>query len=156
MLGCQKDGNPTYAAQARHSPFNRNARAIQKIYCLNYTGKTMLITLDVPNDLGKRLSPFTQQLPQLLELGLREFSSLSHSGFHSVNEVLELLAKLPSAEEIIALRPAKELQQRVNQLLEKQGTVGLTAEEEREWQHYEYLEHLVRIAKTNVLLKLNG
>jgi hypothetical protein len=35
-----------------------------------------------------------------------------------------LLAKLPSAKEIIALRPAKELQQRVNQLLEKHG--GLT------------------------------
>lgn len=116
----------------------------------------MLITLDVPNDLGNRLSPFKQQLPQLLELGLREFNTLSRSGFHSVYEILELLAKLPSAEEIIALRPAKELQQRINQLLEKQSTVGLTMEEEREWQQYEYLEHLVRIAKMNALLKLNA
>ena len=116
----------------------------------------MLITLDIPNDLGKRLSPFKQQLPQLLELGLREFNTLTYSGFHSLNEILEFLAKLPSPEEIIALRPAKELQQQVNELLEKQRAGGLTPDEEREWQQYEYLEHLVRIAKTNALLKLNA
>jgi hypothetical protein len=67
----------------------------------------MLITLDIPNDLGNRLSPFKQQLPQLLELGLREFNTPTYSGFHSLNEVLEFLAKLSSPEEIIALRPAK-------------------------------------------------
>lgn len=115
----------------------------------------MLITLEVPNDLGCRLSPFKQQLPQLLELGLREFNTPPYTGFHSVNEILEFLAKLPSAEAIMALRPAKELQQQINELLEKQRTVGLTSEEEREWQQYEYLEHLVRIAKTHALLKLN-
>jgi hypothetical protein len=116
----------------------------------------MLITLEIPNDLGCRLSPFKQQLPQLLELGLREFNTPPYyAGFHSVNEILEFLAKLPSAEDIIALRPTKELQQQVNKLLEKQRTVGLTSEEEREWQQYEYLEHLVRIAKTHALLKLN-
>jgi hypothetical protein len=116
----------------------------------------MLITLDIPNDLGNRLSPFKQQLPQLLELGLREFNTPPYAGFHSLNEILEFLAKLPSAEDIMTLRPAKELQQQVNHLLEKQRDVGLTTEEEREWQQYEYLEHLVRIAKTHALLKLNA
>jgi len=114
----------------------------------------MLITLDVPNDLGIRLRPFRQQLPRLLELGLREFNAPSSTGFHSLNEILEFLAKLPSAEEIMALRPAQELQQQIDSLLEKQRTVGLNAEEELQWQQYEYLEHLVRIAKANALLKL--
>jgi hypothetical protein len=40
-------------------------------------------------------------------------------------------------------------------LLDKQRTAGLNDEEEQQWQHYEYLEHLVRIAKANALLKLN-
>jgi len=35
-------------------------------------------------------------------------------------------------------------------------TVGLTAEEERLWQHYEYVEHLVRIAKAKALSKLKA
>ncbi len=114
----------------------------------------MLITLDVPNDLGIRLRPFSQQLPRLLELGLRELTAPSSKGFYSLSETLEFLAKLPSAEEIMALRPAPALQQQIDGLLEKQRTVGLNAEEEWQWQQYEYLEHLVRIAKANALLKL--
>lgn len=116
----------------------------------------MLITVDIPNDLNRRLNPFRQQLPQLLELGLREFNTPPYTGFHNINDILEFLAKLPSAEDILALRPASELQQQVNYLLEKQRDGSLTPEEEREWQQYEYLEHLVRIAKTHALLKLNA
>jgi hypothetical protein len=115
----------------------------------------MLITLDVPNDLGLRLRPFKQQLPHLLELGLRELNAPSNADFHSLHDILACLAKLPSPEEIIALRPAPELQQRMASLLDKQRTAGLNDEEEQQWQHYEYLEHLVRIAKANALLKLN-
>lgn len=114
----------------------------------------MLITLDVPNDLGVRLRPFSQQLPRLLELGLRELTAPSSKGFYSLNEILEFLAKLPSAEEILALRPAQKLQQQMDSLLEKQYAVGLITEEEMQWQQYEYLEHLVRIAKAHALLKL--
>ena len=114
----------------------------------------MLITLDVPNDLGIRLNPFKQQLPRLLELGLRELNAPRNTGFRSLNEILEFLAKLPSAEEIIALRPASELQQQIDELLEKQRTAGLSVDEELQWQQFEYLEHLVRIAKANALLKL--
>lgn len=116
----------------------------------------MLITLEVSNDLGMRLQPFTQELPKLLELGLRELNTPPRSGFHSLNEILEFLAKLPTPEQILALRPSAELQQQINELLEKQRTVGLSSEEEWLWQRYEYLEHLVRLAKANALLKLNA
>ncbi len=114
----------------------------------------MLITLDVPNDLGIRLRPFAEQLPRLLELGLRELTTPGGTEFHTMNDILECLAKLPSPEEILALRPAQELQQQMDGLLEKQREYGLTAEDELQWQRYEYLEHLVRIAKANALLKL--
>ena len=119
----------------------------------------MLITLDVTHDLGMRLHPFKQELPRLLELGLKELglnqiSQTNSLQFQHLNDVLEFLAKLPSAEEIIALRPAPELQNQVNYLLEKQSTEGLSAIEEEQWQQYEYMEHLVRIAKSNAFLKL--
>ena len=52
----------------------------------------MLITVDVPNNLGLRLDPFKTQLPELLELGLREMNTPSESNFHSLNEILEFLA----------------------------------------------------------------
>lgn len=116
----------------------------------------MLITVDVPNNLGLRLDPFKNQLSDLLELGLREMNTPSESDFHSLNEILEFLAKLPSPEEIIALRPSETLQQQINDLLAKQHDSGLNREEERLWQQFEYLEHLVRIAKANALLKLKS
>lgn len=58
-----------------------------------------------------------------------------------------------SPEEILALRPSPELAQRVSTLLEKNRTVGLSPDEELEWQRLEYLEHLVRIAKGKAALK---
>lgn len=119
----------------------------------------MLITLDVPQDLGMRLHPFKQELPRLLELGLKELGLYqlkkpTNSQFHNLNDILEFLAKLPSANEILALRPSEFLQNEMNELLEKQRAQGLTQEEQQQWQQYEYIEHLVRIAKGNALLKL--
>ncbi len=116
----------------------------------------MLMTVDVSSELATRLRPFGNKLPQLLELGLYEYNMPKTAGFYGVNEVLEFLAKLPSPEEILALRPTKALQQHINELLEKQHQQSLTPTEELQWQQYEYLEHLVRIAKANALLKLKS
>ena len=114
----------------------------------------MQISVDIPDDLALRLSSLQDKLPEILELGLREWNAQEQSGFSGLAEVLEVLASLPSAEEILALKPSVALQQQVTQLLEKNQTVGLTPEEERWWQQYEYIEHLVRMAKAKALLNL--
>jgi hypothetical protein len=107
----------------------------------------MEITLNVPDELATRLQPVEDQLPRILELGLRELNVTAQPGFKGVVGVMELLASLPTLEEILALRPSEELQQRVSALLEKNRTGGLSPGEEQEWAQYEYLEHLVRMAK---------
>lgn len=114
----------------------------------------MLMTVDIPNELAIRLNPFKDELPQLLELGLHEYNAPKTTGFQGINEILEFLAKLPTPEEILALKPAQELQSQISTLLDKQRIQGLSVAEEQQWQQYEYLEHLVRMAKTNALLKL--
>lgn len=116
----------------------------------------MQISVEVPDDLALRLSPLQDKLPEILELGLREWNAQGQSGFSGLSEVLEVLAKLPSAEEVLALKPSVALQQQVERLLEKNKTVGLTPEEERWWQQYEYVEHLVRMAKARALLSLQA
>ena len=63
---------------------------------------------------------------------------------------------LPTAEEILALRPSDTLQQQIDTLLQKNKTQGLSSEEERLWQQYEYIEHLVRVAKSKATIKLNA
>ena len=112
----------------------------------------MLITLDIPNELASRLEPLTNQLPRILELGLRELNADSQLGFEGAAAVLEILAGLPTPTEILALRPSEALQTRLNVLLEKNKTEGLTPEEEEEWEKYQYLEHLMRIAKAKAHL----
>ncbi|MEQ8463958.1 hypothetical protein [Coleofasciculus sp. E1-EBD-02] len=114
----------------------------------------MQVTFDLPDDLAQRVNALENCLPQILELGLREFEAITHFGFSGIAEVLEFLATLPTPEEIIALRPSPALQTQIQTLLEKNRTVGLTPDEEKIWQSYEYLEHLVRMAKAKALLKL--
>ena len=116
----------------------------------------MQISVEVADELALRLSPLQDQLPQILELGLREWNGDAQSGFSGLTDVLEFLANLPTPEEILALKPSPVLQQHIEHLLEKNRTIGLTAKEERLWQQYEYVEHLVRIAKAKALLKLKA
>lgn len=114
----------------------------------------MQIKVEVPDELAMRLNPLQEQLTQILELGLREWNADAQSGFSGLADVLEFLANLPTPEEILALKPSEALQQHINNSLEKSRTVGLTAQEEQLWQQYEYVEHLVRVAKAKALLKL--
>jgi hypothetical protein len=65
--------------------------------------------------------------------------------------VLETLARLPTPEEVLALRPATSVQDRIEELLHKNQNGGLSGEEQREWQHYEYIEHIVRLAKARAI-----
>ena len=116
----------------------------------------MQITLNLPDDLAARLTPLQDQIPQILEFGLRELEATPQSGFSGLSAILEFLAGLPTPEETLALHPSEALQTQIDALLEKNRTVGLTTEEEKLWQSYEYIEHLVRIAKTKAYIKLNA
>jgi hypothetical protein len=116
----------------------------------------MLMTFDVPTELAVRLYPFARELPQLLELGLHEFTQPKQQGFNGINDILEFLASVPTPDEIIALRPSEVLQTQANELLEKQRHGTLSTAEQQQWQQYEYVEHLVRTAKANAFLKLQA
>ena len=110
----------------------------------------MDLTLTVPDELATRLRAVGDRLPEILELGLREWLSAS-PGYSGLGDVLETLARLPSPEEVLALRPATDLQDRIEGLLAKNRAGGLSAEEQREWGRYEYIERLVRLAKARAL-----
>jgi hypothetical protein len=114
----------------------------------------MQVTFDLPDEVVAQLHPFKDKLPQILELGLRELNVVTMIGFSGLAEVLEFMATLPTPEAIIALRPSETLQAQITTLLEKNQTVGLTPDEEQLWQGYQYLEHIVRMAKAKAFLKL--
>ena len=112
------------------------------------------ITLQLPDELAERLRKHEEDLPEILELGLRELTAETQSGFGGATEVLEFLASLPSPSEILSLRPSGRLQSQIQDLLEKSRAGTLNDREERDWERYEFLEHLVRMAKATAQLKL--
>ena len=114
----------------------------------------MEITLTVPEELALRLQPFEKELPQILELGIHAWNAGSESGFPGLAEVLETLASLPTPQEILALRPSTALQEQIEGLLEKNQNGALSADEQQGWARYQYVEHLVRVAKAHAALKL--
>ncbi len=116
----------------------------------------MEITLTVPEELAARLRPLEKDLPRILDLGVREWSARGEAGFSGLADVLEKLAALPTPEEVLAIRPGPALQGRIDELLEKSQGGGLSAEEQREWEQYRYVEHLVRLAKARAALRLEG
>jgi hypothetical protein len=114
----------------------------------------MQITIEVPDEMALRLEPFRDNLAQVLGLGLREMTANPATGFSGLSEVLEFLARLPSPQEILALRLSASVQVELEGLLDKSRTVGLSPVEQCLWQQYEFVEHLVRMAKAQALIKL--
>ncbi len=114
----------------------------------------MEVTIDLPENLATRLQSNRQNLPQIFEVGLREFRANSSIGYKSVADVLEFLANLPKPEAVLALRPSKDLQTKIGELLEKNRREGLSEAEEQIWSSYEFIEHLVRIAKAKATAQL--
>ena len=80
---------------------------------LLYFRQMASITLSLPDDLASQIRAQQQQLPRILELGLRELNAGDQSGFDGAADVLELLAGLPTPEEILSLRPSARLSARV-------------------------------------------
>jgi len=112
------------------------------------------ITLTLSEDRASQIQVYEHQLPRILELGLRELNAADQSGFDGSADILELLAGLPAPEEILCLRPSSRLAERVSQLLAKSRARAMTPADEEEWERYEYLEHLVRVAKAAAQIKL--
>ncbi|MBW4485365.1 MAG: hypothetical protein KME14_22760 [Tildeniella torsiva UHER 1998/13D] len=113
------------------------------------------ITIEIPDDLAKRLQQFQTQLPQVLELGLQEFQSQQRvSNFLDEQDIVALLASQPSPEQILAMRPSSEFQERVSELLAESKAGTLSTKGEAELERYLTLEHLVRLAKTHAMAQL--
>ena len=64
-------------------------------------------------------------------------------------------SKPPTAQQILGLSPTPALAKRVQHLLAKNRAEGLNPDEEREWERYERLEHLVRMAKAKAKLEIH-
>lgn len=116
----------------------------------------MPTTVTIADDLASRLKPFESDLPEILELGIREWTASHEPGYQGLSDVLETLAALPDPKDVLALRPSPALLERIETLLDKSRNSELSPSERREWESYSYIEHLVRLAKAAAYRKLGA
>lgn len=116
----------------------------------------MQLTLDLSEDLLSKIEGLEAQLPQALEIGLDQLASHPRDGFDGFSEILEFLADLPTPQEVLALRPSSSLQAQIDRLSESYKAEELTAQDALLWKQYEYLEHVVRMAKAKAYKKLQA
>lgn len=113
------------------------------------------IQIHVSDELAARLEPLEQgKLHEVIEMGLRRLDLADQTVYDDLNDVLELLASLPAPEEILSLHPSETLQSRIDRILTKNRDDLLTPQEEKEWEQYEYIEHIVRMAKAQAQIRL--
>jgi hypothetical protein len=115
----------------------------------------MQVTFDIPDDIAQQLVRRKAEVPQILALGMQELDANPSTGFSGLTGILEFLASLPPPAEVLKIRLSESAQSMVDGLLEKNRNEGLSLVEQQLWQQYEFVEHLVRIAKAQALIKLN-
>ena len=118
------------------------------------------ITLQLPDDLAGLLSKYEDRLPEILEEGIRTrelgAASFSPKKYGDLAEIFEFLARLPAPKEILEYKVSERLQQRSHDLLEKNRNKKLTAQEEEELDHFEFINHLMSLAKVRAAIKLRS
>jgi hypothetical protein len=114
----------------------------------------MQLTIDLPNYLAASVNANRENLDRIFEAGLLDQRARSSAGYKGLMDVLRFLVSLPSPDEILALRPSKELSIKISEVAERSKNNEMTPADEKFWESYELIEHLVRQAKKAALRKI--
>jgi len=105
---------------------------------------TMQMTIDVPEQLARRLGPQMGRLAEIIEKGLQQGGAGTSANWR---EIISFLARGPRPEEIIAFRPSENHRQRSRELLVKNQQGALTQPEESELEEMGQLNILMMLLK---------
>lgn len=71
-------------------------------------------------------------------------------------DLIDLIAPGVTPEQIINFKPSEAAQNRLSELLHKNRTTRLTAEEDRELERFKDMEHIIRMAKARARKYVQG
>jgi hypothetical protein len=112
------------------------------------------IKIWIPESLDAQLRDMRDQLPHVIELGLRALRAERDESFQDEDAIMNVLASNPTPDKILALQPSRELERRASDLVSRSKTGELSRAEEKELDRYLTLEHLVRLAKAHAYRRL--
>lgn len=105
------------------------------------------MTVNVSDDLAKRVRAFSSWLPTIIELSLVGFKTLATA---TATEVIEFLSRNPSPSEVLSFHVSDESQERLQRLLALNSAGMLAEPEQLELDELQRLEHIVVMLKAQV------
>ncbi len=105
------------------------------------------MTLQVPDDLARRIEPIGSWLPTIIELSLVGFKTVAIA---AATEVIQFLAENPTPQAVIDYHISEQAQARLQRLLVLNESGILSADEQLELDELERLEHIVVMLKAQV------
>ena len=104
----------------------------------------MQVTIDLPDQLARRLEAQRAKLEEIIERGLHQHGDGTPPHWR---EVIEFLASGSRPEEIVAFRQSEARVERSRELLYKNRESQLTESEEAELDQMEHINHLMALLK---------
>ena len=109
------------------------------------------MTMQVPNELAKRLQPIRYWLPIILELSLVGFKT---PAAETAAEIIRFLSKNPSPQEVFNHQVSKRAQDRLRRLLILNEASLLGEIEQLEMDELQQIEHIMIMLKAHVAEQL--
>ncbi len=111
------------------------------------------MTMQVPEDLAKRIQPIRTWLPAIIELSLIGFKTVATA---VASDVIDFLSKNPSAQEVVNYHVSEQAQARLQRLLALNEAGMLSAAEQLELDELEQLEHVIVMLKARTAAQLQA
>jgi hypothetical protein len=113
----------------------------------------MKVTLELPDECREFLPRSESEITEVVSAGLRSRRGRITHEIQELDDVMELLAGLPSPDEVLSLHPSPALAERTTALLQKHRAQGLSNVERGDLDQILRVEHLVRVAKARAFAK---
>lgn len=111
------------------------------------------ITIEVSDSLAKRLTSVKDRIPEMLAREIEQPLPLLNEVYR---HVLEFLASTPSPHAVIDFKPTPAMQERISELLEKNGEGQLTPVESAELDEYACINRLLSMLKARAFKELKA
>jgi hypothetical protein len=105
------------------------------------------LTMQVPDELARRIQPMSAWLPTIIELSLIGFKTLATA---ASTEVIEFLSKNPSPKEVLDYHVSDTAQARLQRLLTLNEAGSLSEAEQLELDELQRLEHVIVMLKARI------
>ena len=109
------------------------------------------MTMQVSNDLAKRLQPIRFWLPAIIELSLVGFKT---PATETASEIIRFLSTNPSSQEVLGYHVSKRAQARLRRLLTLNEAGVLGATEQLELDELQQIEHIIIMIKAQIAEQL--